>query len=98
MHKNCYSALLLTAGLIAFPGCAAMNTMKMAASETVSSFRPTTGDYHDPTDDSSDPWVQEVGVEARGHQTKEQANDPLGLRNVFMSQKARDIESNLGFE
>ncbi len=90
--------LLLTALLTALPGCAAMTTMKSAASTTMASFRPGTSGYHDPTTDSSDPWVQQVGDTARGHQTKDKDSDPPWLRNMLTSQKARDIESNLGIE
>ena len=90
--------LLLAMVLSALPGCAAMTTMKSAASDRMAFFRPGTSDYHDPTTDSSDPWVQEVGDTARGHQAKEKDSDPPWLRNILMSQKARDIESNLGFE
>jgi hypothetical protein len=98
MHKICSFALLLTAGLVALPGCAAMNSMKTAAAETVETFRPGTHGYHDATAESSDPWVQEVGDQARGHQTKEKDADPEWMRNFLMSQKARDIESNLGIQ
>ncbi len=60
--------------------------------------RPPTGGYQDGTEESSDPWVQEVGSQARGHHAKEKDSDPQWMRNLLMSQKARDIESNLGYE
>lgn len=95
-----YSQFLLLSTVIAalLPGCAAMTVMKSTASDAMSSFRPGNRDYDDPTTDSSDPWVQEVGVEARGHQKKDKDGDPAWLRNLLTSQKARDIESNLGIE
>ncbi|WP_437201749.1 hypothetical protein [Planctomicrobium sp. SH664] len=49
-----------------------------------------------PADEPSDPWIQEAGTITRAEYTREEVNDPLGLRNVFMSQRARDIERNLG--
>ena len=54
--------------------------------------------YLDPTSQKSEKWIGEAGSEARRGMTIEKENDPLGLRNVLMSQKARDIERNLGFE
>lgn len=43
-----------------------------------------------------DPWVQEYGEFARNELPPESSNDPLGLRKYFVSEKARDIERNLG--
>ena len=54
--------------------------------------------YVDPTDEKSAKWVGEAGREARAGMQRESSTDPLGLRNVFMSEKARDIERNLGYD
>ncbi len=91
MPNLCSLTLSLAGLLITLPGCATM-------SETFTAMRPPTGGYQDSTEESSDPWVQAVGDQARGHQIKEKEADPLGLRNLLTSQKARDIESNLGYE
>lgn len=57
---------------------------------------PSTANYDDSTDDSSDPWISAAAREGRREHTEEKVNDPLGLRKYTMSQKARDIEGNLG--
>lgn len=55
-------------------------------------------DYADPTGKPSDRWITEAGVEARAGQRRETSNDPLNLRSIFMSEKARDIERNCGVD
>lgn len=57
--------------------------------------RPPSTGYADGTE-SSDPWVMEAAAEGRRDFRTESANDPLNLRRFFMSQKARDIEQNVG--
>lgn len=47
-------------------------------------------------DSATDPWVHEAGTVARNERPVEKVNDPLGLREIFTSSKARDIERNLG--
>ena len=59
---------------------------------------PSTGHYDDGTDDSSDPWIGNAAAEGRSEYSVEKQSDPLGIRPYLMSQKARDIERNLGFE
>ena len=54
--------------------------------------------YADPTSQESEKWISEAGSEARRGRPVDKEFDPLGLRDVLMSQKARDIERNLGFE
>ena len=54
--------------------------------------------YADGSTEKSPKWVQAAGGEARHGQRRELSNDPLNLREVFMSEKARDIERNLGFD
>lgn len=49
-----------------------------------------------PADAPSDPWINDAGTIARTEHPAEEINDPLKLRNIFMSQQARDIERNLG--
>ncbi|MEZ6068540.1 MAG: hypothetical protein R3B90_23155 [Planctomycetaceae bacterium] len=57
---------------------------------------PSTSDYDDGTDDTTDPWITKGADEGRREFTRETVNDPLGLRPYFMSSKARDIERNVG--
>jgi hypothetical protein len=54
------------------------------------------GDYSDPTDETGDPWMQQVGVEARGDRPREPDEEPDWFHNSLTSPKARDIERNLG--
>jgi hypothetical protein len=58
---------------------------------------PDSQGYDDGTD-SSDPWIAEGASEGRAEFTKEKEADPFGIKPLFMSQKARDIEKNLGIE
>jgi hypothetical protein len=44
----------------------------------------------------TDPWVQEAGTEARTEHPPETIRDPLGLRDIFTSEKAQEIERNVG--
>jgi hypothetical protein len=75
-----------------------MQTVRDAASESVAALRPDSSGYSDPAEMSGDPWIQRAGVEARGNRPRERSYDPLGLRNLFMSEKALDIERNMGIE
>lgn len=47
-------------------------------------------------DGSSDPWIQQAASEGRREYAVEKANDPLGLRKYVMSDRAREIERNVG--
>lgn len=58
---------------------------------------PASEDYDDGTD-SSDPWIAEAGSTGRAEFQSVKEPDPFGWKPLFMSQKARDIEKNLGIE
>ena len=90
--------LLVLAALLPLAGCAAMESVQMAASETVEALRPSSSNYVDPADETSDPWVKKAGSEARGNRPVEKSEEPAWFRNLLMSPKARDIENNLGIE
>jgi hypothetical protein len=68
------------------------------ATRTVQALRPVSDDGWDPASETGDPWVQQAAAEGRGNRPVEKTVDPLGLRKVFMSEKARDIERNMGIE
>lgn len=53
-------------------------------------------DYADPTEGPDDPWVSQVGVEARGDRPREMSEEPRWFREMIMSDRARNIERNLG--
>ncbi len=46
--------------------------------------------------ESADPWIRSAGDIARTEHTYEEVHDPLGLRKYFTSEKAREIERNVG--
>lgn len=48
------------------------------------------------SDSDSDPWIHDAGTVARAERDIEPVYDPLGLREIFTSSKAREIERNLG--
>lgn len=50
---------------------------------------------HD-TPESDDPWIRSAGDIARTEHTYEEVQDPLRLRKYFTSDKAREIERNVG--
>ncbi len=43
-----------------------------------------------------EPWVRSAGDLARTEHDYEEVHDPLGLRKIFTSEKAREIERNVG--
>lgn len=64
-------------------------------SQTVG-YRESNSARENPANQSSDPWIEDVGTVAREEHNPQKILDPLKLRNIFVSSKARDIESNLG--
>jgi len=48
------------------------------------------------TPEKEDPWVRSAGDIARTEHSYEEVHDPLGLRKFFTSEKAREIERNVG--
>lgn len=43
-------------------------------------------------------WVEDAGAEGRAGRPVETELDPLGLKQIFRSEKALSIERNLGIE
>ena len=54
--------------------------------------------YKDPAEGPDEPWVSNVGTETkdRGVRRGEKSEEPRWLREVLMSDRAREIENNLG--
>ena len=94
MRRGSVLALVgcLFAGL---SGCAMMNSMT-SYMKNAFSFNGT--DYVNPADEEDEAWVTEAADEARGDRPRETEPDPLGLKPLIMSEKARSIERNLGFD
>lgn len=47
---------------------------------------------------SEDPWTTQAGTEGRAGRAVEKEYDPLNLKKLMMSEKAREIERNCGVE
>jgi hypothetical protein len=82
--------ILLICALVFLPaaGC--------ATSEGMTLFKNR--DYQDPTEGPDDPWISGVGSEtkSRGVRRGEKSEEPRWFREMVMSDRAREIESNLG--
>jgi hypothetical protein len=96
--RNRLLMVLLCSALIGSGGCTVVSTVREMTASTVQALRPESGNGWDPGSESTDPWVQEAGAQARGNREMEKEADPLNLKRFFMSDKARDIERNLGVE
>jgi hypothetical protein len=83
------SALLL-------PGCSVVQTVQQGTKQLVKDFTPESLDEANPADDPGDPWIAAAAREGRKDQKAETANDPLHLRQYFMSNRARAIENDVG--
>ncbi len=59
-------------------------------------YRDSGSARENPADQTSDPWIQDVGTITSDEHSAIPVNDPLKLRKIFVSTKARDIERNLG--
>lgn len=91
-------SLLFLAGLFALPsGCALMDATKEFGRQTKRTFTFRPGDYRDLTEEETNDWTESVGKEGRGNQPLEKDPDPW-FANLFMSEKARSIERNVGFK
>jgi hypothetical protein len=77
-------------------GCAVVHTMQAGTRQLVKDFTPESLDEENPADDPGDPWIAAAAGEGRSEQKAERANDPLHLRQYFLSNKARAIENNVG--
>ena len=95
MRRNCQRVVLLSVLAAAASGCVFVDGMRQGSSNPVSAFKPPR-DVANPGDRHSDPWMNQVGVEARGNRRPEQAPEPMWFRKYAMSQQTRDIERNLG--
>lgn len=77
-------------------GCTVVQTMRDGTKALVKDFTPESLDEAHPADDPGDPWIAAAANQGRHEQKAESANDPLHLRQYFLSNKARSIENNVG--
>jgi len=82
-HERIFSSALLLAACL---GCQSMGGR--------GALFQNSGGRENPKVD--DPWIKDTGDIARGEHPPEEVHDPLGLRNIFTSEKAREIERNVG--
>lgn len=80
----------------AHSGCAMMDSMSNYMKHTFSYSKGS--DYINGADEKDEAWVTDAAEEARGDRPRETEPDPLGLKPLIMSEKARSIERNLGFD
>lgn len=90
--------LLVVAGslVVLESGCLLMDSAYEMGRQTRRMFKFRPNDYRDTTDEESDEW-EFVGEEGRGNQPIQRDPDRL-WRELFMSEKARSIERNVGIE
>lgn len=84
------AAVLTTAGL----------TVGCTSSSAAWNLRRATANpgYVDTTEMPDEEWITDAGATGRAGRTVETSNDPLNLRELFMSEKARSIERNVGIQ
>lgn len=94
--QRCAFSVLMVCFFAGLSGCAMMDSMANYMKHTFSYSKGT--DYISGADEKDEAWVTEAADEARGDRPREKEADPLGLKPYIMSEKARSIERNLGFE
>lgn len=89
--------LIIVAGfIISSTGCTSLTGPQNAFAKSSRMFKPDTRDYDDGSDEDGHEW-DFVGKEGRAGQEREQDPDPW-FKQMFMSEKARSIERNLGID
>jgi hypothetical protein len=93
-HLRSIGVLALCAASL--PGCSVVQTVQQGTRQLVKDFTPESLDEANPADDPGDPWIAAAASEGRKDQKAETANDPLHMRQYFLSNKARAIENDVG--
>lgn len=94
LDRSMLTVVVCFLGLVLCSGC--QNAFSQRFRQSLG-FREANSARENPADQGSDPWINEMGSVTREEHGVQEVYDPLKLRNVFMSEKARDIERNLGF-
>ena len=89
-------AVAAAAALTALPGCALLEPWGQFWHEVKRNAKPSGEDARDYTEEKQEEW-KVVGKEGRKGQHVEKDPDQW-YRKYIMSEKAREIEENLGFE
>ena len=90
MFRTIVMVMLFIGTVFVQSGC---NAMRESSRQMVDVFKPS--DYAEWSDD---PWVRQAGVEARGNRPRESTGEPPWLYNTLTSQRARDIDRNMGID
>ena len=91
------ACLVLAVTLTGITGCqSVMDSAQTSRRQLTRQFTPSPHDYRDSTAETEDKWV-EYTREAKAIHPAETDPDPW-YRRWFMSEKARQIESHLGFD
>ena len=97
-HRTAWlgAAALCGASAVWGAGCAVADMADEAWFQTRQVLRPTGGGYRDDAEEVTEDWSE---VRELGRRDQSSVNDDPGwYRKYFMSEKARDIESNLGYD
>ena len=89
--------VLLLAWVVGFSGCGLMQPLNSMTRYTKNLFTFRGTDFIDPTEEVDDDWITEAAQEARPDQIRERDPDQW-YKKYVMSEKARSIERNLGFD
>ncbi len=90
--------LALGAGVvIGLSGCLLTEAARPVTRYMKNTFNFQGTDYNDPTEEDDEVWISEAAKEGRPNQRIEKDPDQW-WRKYVMSEKARSIERNLGFE
>jgi hypothetical protein len=89
--------VLLLSWVVGFSGCGLMQPWNSMTRYTKNLFTFRGTDAYDPTEEEDAPWVSEAAQEARSGQMRERDPDQW-YKKYVMSEKARSIERNLGFD
>ena len=91
-----YLSVVALAGLFVLPsGCVLMDSAKELGRQTKKTFTFNPGGYRDVTEEETNDWTDAVGREGRANEPLEEDPDKWWV-NLFMSEKARSIERNVG--
>lgn len=96
MQSRLFRSAILV-GCLALPsGCLMLDSAQEMSRQTLRIFKPRETDYRDMTEEKGDEFAF-VGKLGRGNRPRERDPDPW-FKKYLMSEKARNIEHNLGVD
>ena len=96
---RCRCSIMILVGMFFLQqGCTTMmDSARNMGHQTKQFLSIKPGGYRDATEEEVDDWTEDVGREGRGNQPMEKDPDTW-WRDLFMSEKARSIERNVGID